>query len=160
MRRALIVMAAACLLAGCASRPAPAPTAAPAAPPAARQVAEPVVPPPAVEDWPDRPLSPGDWTYSGDAAGSEARFAGFGLRCDSARRRIVLFREGASGALRVRTSYGARSLSAGETLAPADPLLDEMAFSRGRFAVEADGAETLIVPAWAEPARVTEDCRG
>jgi hypothetical protein len=35
-----------------------------------------------------------------------------------------------------------------------------MAFSRGRFMVEAQGMATLVLPAWPEPARVVEDCRG
>ena len=40
-----------------------------------------------------------------------------------------------------------------------DPLLDAMAFSRGRFAVEAAGMATLYVPSWPEVSRVIEDCR-
>lgn len=151
---------AAALLAGCAAKPAPAPpAAAPAAPPAPQALVPEIMPAPA-EDWPQRPLTPGDWSYSGDAAGSEARFAGFGLRCDAARRRILLSREGAQGTIRVRTSYGERAFSSGEALPAADPLLDEMAFSRGRFAVEAEAAPMLVIPAWPEPARVIEDCRG
>ena len=41
-----------------------------------------------------------------------------------------------------------------------DPLLDAMGFSRGRFIVELGGQAPLVVPAWAEVLRVTEDCRG
>ena len=40
-----------------------------------------------------------------------------------------------------------------------DPLLDAMAFSRGRFMVEARGWMPLYLPAWPEVARVIEDCR-
>ena len=40
-----------------------------------------------------------------------------------------------------------------------DPLLDAMAFSRGRFAVEVSGGPTLVVPAYPEVTRVIEDCR-
>jgi hypothetical protein len=40
-----------------------------------------------------------------------------------------------------------------------DPLLDAMAFSRGRFAVEVTGWPTLYVPSWTEVSRVIEDCR-
>ena len=40
-----------------------------------------------------------------------------------------------------------------------DPLLDAMAFSRGRFMVEMGGAQTLVLPAWSELGRVIEDCR-
>jgi hypothetical protein len=43
--------------------------------------------------------------------------------------------------------------------APNDPLLDAMAFSRGRFAVETAGKPTLYVPSWPEVSRVIEDCR-
>jgi hypothetical protein len=41
-----------------------------------------------------------------------------------------------------------------------DPLLDQIAFSRGRFTIEAPGAAMLVIPAWPEAARVIEDCRG
>lgn len=148
--------AAALLLAGCAAGPAPAPAPAPAVsqpPPAAAPAAPP--PEPGSGDWSLRPLTPGDWTYDG----REARYAGFALRCDSAGRRVQLEREGAGGPLRIRTSYGERSLPPGGFVGADDPLLDEIVFSRGRFAVEAAGSETLIVPAWAEPGRVVEDCR-
>ena len=45
------------------------------------------------------------------------------------------------------------------TLDPRDPLLDAMAITRGRFAVEVEGEPGLYVPAWAEVTRVIEDCR-
>ncbi|HYE28367.1 MAG TPA: hypothetical protein VEA61_09060 [Allosphingosinicella sp.] len=142
---------AAALLAGCAGKPPPAPA------PAVRPVAVPApatpAPPPA--DWTDAAPTPGDWRYSD----GEARFAGFGLRCDRARRQVVLSRDGTDGAIRVRTSYGDRTLASGAALAAGDPLLDEIAFSRGRFAVEAEGTDALVIPAWPEPARVVEDCR-
>lgn len=57
----------------------------------------------------------------------------------------------------VPAQAGTGALSA--TLTPRDPLLDAMAFSRGRFLVETAGAPYLAIPAWAEVARVTEDCR-
>ncbi|HEX6376320.1 MAG TPA: hypothetical protein VFZ91_11440 [Allosphingosinicella sp.] len=156
--RAATGMAAA-LLAGCASKPAPAPRPAPVARPAAPPPAEPP-PAPVARDWPDRSLTPGDWSYGSEAGGSAARFAGFSLRCDAASGQIRLTREGAGGTFRVRTSYGHRTFPSGAAIPAGDPVLDEMAFSRGRFAVEADGLETLVVPAWPEPARVIEDCRG
>ncbi|MBC7491595.1 MAG: hypothetical protein H7241_03995 [Novosphingobium sp.] len=40
-----------------------------------------------------------------------------------------------------------------------DATLDDLAFSRGRFAIEASGQPTLILPAWEEVGRVIEDCR-
>lgn len=151
--------AAALLLSGCAGAPPPAPAVAPAPPRVAP--APPPPPPRAAPDWRDLPLTPGEWTYSGDGAGGPAAaFAGAALllRCDPARREVALVRTGAAGPLTVRTSYGAASVAA--ALPAADPRLDEIAFSRGRFTVEAEGLPTLVVPAWAEPARVIEDCRG
>jgi hypothetical protein len=44
-------------------------------------------------------------------------------------------------------------------IAARDPVLDAMAFSRGRFAIEAAGLPTLYVPSWPEVGRVVEDCR-
>jgi hypothetical protein len=40
-----------------------------------------------------------------------------------------------------------------------DAVLDQIAYSRGRFAVEVQGLAPLIVPAWGEVGRVVEDCR-
>jgi hypothetical protein len=66
----------------------------------------------------------------------------------------------------IRTSYGARTLPANAqadglaaTLSASDPLLDQIAFSRGRFTVEVAGQPQLVLPAWPEVARVVEDCR-
>ncbi|HYI41469.1 MAG TPA: hypothetical protein VE053_14240 [Allosphingosinicella sp.] len=152
-------VAVAALLAGCAGGPAPAP--APERPRPVRPAPPPVVASPqaetGAEDWRDQPLALGDWSY--DSAAGEARYGDFRLRCDSARRQILLSRAGASGPLRLRTTYGERLLPAGAALAAADPILDELAFSRGRFTVEAQGSAPLILPSWPEPARVIGDCR-
>jgi hypothetical protein len=40
-----------------------------------------------------------------------------------------------------------------------DPALDEIAFSRGRIAIEVNGLPTIYLPAWAELGKVIEDCR-
>ena len=154
-------------LAGCvpaprtpAPPPAPDPTPAPAPSPA-----EPPAPPPAA--WEDAPLSPGDWRYhQGDE--SSAGFGNlFAIRCEPSRQVRLVYNGGDGNALIVRTTFGDRSLAAGRapsgltaTLPVSDVLLDQMAFSRGRFAVEAPGAARLILPAWPELARVVEDCRG
>jgi hypothetical protein len=45
------------------------------------------------------------------------------------------------------------------TIPARDPLLDAMAFSKGRFAVEVTGGAPLYVPAYPEVTRVIEDCR-
>jgi hypothetical protein len=132
--------------------PAPAPASTPTPPPA---------PPPL--EWQDRPYSPGDWSY----AERVARFgAAVALRCDPGSRRVTIELPGATaGPLIVRTSYGdtSRAASAGTDaliveLPAGDPVLDQIAYSRGRFMLAAGGRE-LILPAWAEVARVVEDCR-
>jgi hypothetical protein len=74
---------------------------------------------------------------------------------------------GQGNALIVRTSYGVRrfpvqssDLAGAEVRLPlADPLLEQMAFSRGRILVGFEGGVSLVVPAWPEIARVIEDCR-
>jgi hypothetical protein len=121
--------------------------------------------------WQDAPASAGDWTWRDDGGASSAAFGASAtivvLRCLPGRE-ISLVRAGARGtSLIVRTSGRERSLPASlqpdgltARLAASDPLLDDIAFSRGRFALEAEGAPLLIVPAWPEPARVIEDCRG
>jgi hypothetical protein len=43
---------------------------------------------------------------------------------------------------------------------PTDPILDAMAFSRGRIAIEATGQQPVAIPSWAEITKIVEDCRG
>ncbi|MEI5685687.1 MULTISPECIES: hypothetical protein [Sphingomonas] len=173
-----IVLAAALALAAAACVPQPVPPPAPAPSPVAALPAPPVsAPPPRGNDWRDWPLTPGDWTWARDARGSIARFGVPGgairlaLRCDAAQRRILLSVEGATATtLTVRTTSVTRAVPvqpAGgnppalqAALAADDGLLDAMGFSRGRFVIEHRGGATLVVPAWAEIERVTEDCRG
>jgi hypothetical protein len=150
-------------LAACAPRPAPQAAPPPAAP---LDLAPPPPAAPQPPDWRDLPLSPGDWTYAAAPEGSRATFGGglLAIRCDPARREIALARIAAgAGTMEVTTSYGSRSLPLAADgvarLPAADPLLDQMAFSRGRFTVEVAGLERLVIPAWPEPARVVEDCR-
>lgn len=89
------------------------------------------------------------------------------LRCDPAAGRISFLRAGTGrAAVTLRTSYGATSWPATATgsgtlavRAASDAALDQIAYSRGRFAVEVEGLETLVIPAWAEIGRVIEDCR-
>ncbi|TPG49804.1 hypothetical protein [Sphingomonas glacialis] len=169
------VFATLAILAGCVGSPTPPRAVAPrVAPP------RPVSPPPApvaqAADWRDWPVTPGDWSYRVDARGSIALFGTPGvdalltLRCDRQTNMVYLSRQGrASAPLTLRTSGLARSVTVQPTggapayvataLTPRDPILDAMAFSRGRFLVEQSGMPTLVVPAWAEVGRVTEDCR-
>lgn len=175
-RSATIVPAPLLALAAAACVPQPAPRPAPAPPPVVRAPPQPVVQPLA-DDWRDWPATPGTWTYRRDARGGIALFGPAGgdalltLRCDLAARRLFLSRSGTAAApLTIRTTSTTRSLAVQPTggaspyvaaaLAPDDRLLDAMAFSRGHFTVEQAGAATLVVPAWAEVGRVTEDCRG
>jgi hypothetical protein len=157
--RKLLTVAALLALAACVAPrepPPPPPAPAPAPPP-------PPPPPPPPGGWQDRPYSAGDWSY----AGGQARFGdAVTLRCDPGSRRVTLEVAGASaGPLTVRTSYGDSSRSATSSgtgvrseLSATDPLLEQMAFSRGRFMLAAGGRE-LILPTWPEVARVLEDCR-
>ena len=133
--------------------------------------------PPMSADWRDWAVTPGVWRYGADERGSVAMYGRVNadavavLRCDKRGGRLFLSVPGsAPGTLTVRTSSTGRTLSVGATggtppylaatLAPADPLLDAMAFSRGRFALSLPGAPPLVLPAWAEVGRVVEDCRG
>lgn len=175
------------LLASCVgpapTRPAPVPAPAPTRP--APQPVPPLQPAPVAAEWQYRPVSPGNWSYRPEAAGSVAIFGGgasgalLTLRCDRASRRISLARAGAGvaggnpgagQAMIVRTSYGAASwpatLSSGAVpqvvavRAASDTAFDQIAYSRGKFAVEVAGQPMLILPAWSEVSRVIEDCRG
>lgn len=127
-------------------------------------------------DWRDWPQTPGTWRYERDARGSRALFGNPGadarvvLRCDRGERRMFLSVAGGNAApLAVRTSSTVRSLTVAPTggtppyvavsLSASDPLLDAMAFSRGRFALDQPGSAPLALPAWAEIGRVIEDCR-
>ena len=93
--------------------------------------------------------------------------ATFTLRCEPNGGVTIALTGAQAPAFLFRTSYGERRLAATPvhlnemlaTLAPSDPLLDQLVFSRGRFLVEAEGGSALIVPAWPEPARVIEECR-
>jgi hypothetical protein len=153
-------------LAACVPQPKVAVRPVPAAPPPA--------PPPVAQatDWQDWPVTPGSWTYARQAGGSTARFTGLWLRCDMATRNVTIGRDAVvdgSGMMTLRTSYGVLQWPAQRVVAsnPAtvaaraasDSGLDWIAFSRGRFTVELPGSQPLVVPVWAEPVRVIEDCR-
>jgi hypothetical protein len=120
----------------------------------------------------------GDWSYRAGPTGGTAVFsdpqfgARFSLRCDRNARVVSLWRarQGAGAAtMTLRSESQTRNLPAApiaaqvpglEARLPAsDRLLDAIAFSKGRFAVEAPGAPALYLPSWAEVTRVIEDCR-
>ncbi len=179
MRRLFLASSALLALASCSmpetapepARPVPVqvPTRAPLPTPAP-------TPTPLESDWRDWPLTPGTWVYRQDERGSIALYGRAGadaeltLRCDRARGRVYLSRRSdAAAALTVRTSTDRKTLDARPAggvpayaaveLAPRDPLIDSMGFSRGRFLVQGGGASDLVLPAWPEILRVAEDCR-
>lgn len=151
-----------------------APSAPPPAPPAAVVVpppVTPVAPPPVLSgDWRDWPVTRGDWRYRRLGTATAAEFGDavalhMALRCEGGALRLV-WPAAAPGSVTVRTS----TLETARPATPApeggaqivfpasDPLLDAMAFSRGRFVLQG-GPASLVLPAWPEVARVIEDCR-
>lgn len=172
--RLLLTTTALALLSACAAERKP-PTPVSAPPPPSPPPVQHAPPPP---DWRDAPATGGSWLYRAEAAGAVASFGSgaadalLSLRCDRTAGAIALRRSGAASGpvpLTITTTSGARSFTATpENLAvptlllpiPArDPVLDAMAFSRGRFMVEVPGLPTLYLPAWPEVGRVIEDCR-
>jgi hypothetical protein len=118
----------------------------------------------------------GSWIYSQGSGGGEASFLNASalpqvtIRCTLPTRRITIAKPASAAAplLTVWTSSQTRALPASFNPAtqrvtadvPAsDPLFDAIAFSRGRFGVSVGGAGALVVPTWAEVARVVENCR-
>jgi len=162
-------------LAGCATAPPePAP-----APQPVKPVATPAPAPAAPQgDWIDWPITPGTWTYREDDRGSLALFGEVGrdaifiIRCDQSRRQLFLSRAGSVGeratmilrATAGQASYpaansGGKPPYAAVTVSPGDIMMDRIAYSRGRFAVETTGLPSIAIPAWPEFSRVVEDCR-
>jgi len=173
---AVLAAISACVPAA-APPPAPAPAPAPIPAPVPAPTPTPTPAPTPTGPWSERPFTPGDWSYKterGDTLalfgerGTDARFV---IRCNPNARRVTLSRAGTSpGPLTIRTAYGARQFAAQEsggalpytdvTMDAMAPVLDEMIYSRGSFAVEMPGTTPLRLPTWPELARVVEDCRG
>jgi hypothetical protein len=118
----------------------------------------------------------GSWTYEPASGGSEVTFANASgvpqltIRCTRATRRISILKASslASPALWVWTSSQSKSLPATFDAATArvstelgayDSFLDAIASSRGRVGFSTSGLAVLVVPPWADVARVIEDCR-
>jgi hypothetical protein len=188
MKAALLpIILSALTLAACApatkapSAPAAAPR--PAASPALPQrriAAQTILQAPPGTDWIDTPLTPGAWRYIdyGAGNGKRALFSqgdedAFDVTCvfEPEGPQILLIRNGQPPSERVpmtiRTETEQRTLMARAAtlrtaiarLPVADPLLDAMALSKGRFAVEVFGVAPLYLPSHAEVSRVIEDCR-
>jgi hypothetical protein len=130
----------------------------------------------AAQDFSTAPALAGSWSYAAIAGGSEARFADaqgnpqLWLQCTRATRRLSIAKpaSGAAPLINVWTSSLTRSVPASYKpatgrltieLAAYDPLLDALAMSRGRVAFTVAPQPALVVPPWAELARVIEDCR-
>lgn len=133
--------------------------------------------------WRDVPLTQGSWSYRPDGTATVAAFSSpqgqtlFTLSCHRERASLAISRSGtATGPVpaTILTTYAARPISMVPVGASAtdpdsqtltlslrtdDPVLDEMAFSRGRFVFEVSGLPSLYLPAHAELGRVIEDCR-
>lgn len=118
----------------------------------------------------------GNWTYSATGDGSEASFANaFGVpqilvHCMRATRQVSIAKAATAAAplVNVWTSSLTRSVASNFNAATGrltidlsanDPLLDALANSRGRLGFIVGTESPLVVPAWAEAARVIEDCR-
>jgi len=163
LRRPLLAAGAlALLLAGCSAPPAPAPHLPPPPPAPPPRPAAPV-------DWRDAPLAPGAWALTIRGKTSRASFGdAISLSCGgNGAVEIALPGPAASPAPQftiITSSLSADRAGLSDTAAhlaiPArDALLDAIAFSRGRFAVEVEGRARLILPADPVISRVVEDCR-
>lgn len=176
MKRTLLIAIICAMVSACSAPPAPM-VAKPAPPPPA-PAPIPVAAPVYRGDWRDWPVMPGDWVYRQDARGSIALFGKAGadaeltIRCDRIAGQIFISRRGAApgnAPVTIRTTSMLRTMAMQPTgatppymalaLYPRDPLLDAMGFSRGRFVVEQATLPVLVIPAWAEISRVSEDCR-
>jgi polyisoprenoid-binding protein YceI len=107
------------------------------------------------------PLTSGQWEYFATAGGSMSSFGTvIQLRCDRATRTVTISRPNAGpAALTIMTDSVTRALPPSGRLLANDPLLDAIAFSRGRFVVSGGIGPTAAVPSWPEAARSIEDCR-
>ncbi len=107
------------------------------------------------------PLANGQWSYTATGTGSEARFGNqLLLICDKRTRTVAISRPGMPvAALTIVTDMQTRTLPPNGVVSAHDPLLDAMAFSRGRILLAGGSAAVLAVPSWPEAARAIEDCR-
>jgi hypothetical protein len=121
------------------------------------------------------PIS-GNWSYATTADGSEAAFSNASsfpqlwVHCTRSTRRVTIAKPATAAApfLDVWTSSLTQSVAASFNpatgrlsieLGAFDPLLDAITSSRGRVGFSVANQPALVVPPWAEAARVIEDCR-
>ncbi|MCJ1959252.1 hypothetical protein [Novosphingobium mangrovi (ex Hu et al. 2023)] len=174
---ALTLFAAGCIPAPPASTPTPTPSATRPAQPQVQEPAIPAPPPsprplPEPANWRDAPVTPGTWSWAQSGPRSVADFGGslFTMRCDTRNATVTLERraQGAAGrvTMGITTMQDTHTVTAEArqgyyvaTLPARSPILDDMAFTRGRFALSTQGQPTLYIPSWTEVSRVIEDCR-
>jgi hypothetical protein len=118
----------------------------------------------------------GNWSYAATPDGSEATFANGGgapqlwVHCTRSTRQVSIAKAATAAApfIAVWTSSQTRSVPASFNpatgrltiqLGAGDSLLDALSNSRARLGFTVGSEPPLVVPAWAEPARVVEDCR-
>ena len=152
-------------------------------PPPVERAPAPAPPPrpvPLAADWRDWARTPGDWRYNATPTDTVATYGAatgkpaLSMTCNRAARQVTLTTAGTTAtAMTIRTTSVTRALPGRviantgvwapivlqATLPATDPLLDAMAFSRGRFVVEQAGSPPVVLPAWAEVGRVIQDCR-
>jgi hypothetical protein len=118
----------------------------------------------------------GNWTYAATSDGSEAAFANTSaipqliVHCTRATRRVSFAKAATAAAPFINVWTSSQTRSAPSSFNPAtgrltidlaatDPLLDAISSSRGRIGFSVAGQPALVIPSWAEAARVIEDCR-
>ena len=156
-------------VASCTAVPTPAPAPAPR-PVAAAPAPAPLPVPTPAKAWDERRLDAGEWRY--DAGSRTASFAQAGVPsplltmvCSGGSVDLTAGLGAADAALDVdlRTSAGSdrlRLTGGRVAMSSRDVRLDRIAFSRGRFALEASNGSTLTLPVQSEIGRLLEDCRG
>ncbi|MEQ8310777.1 MAG: hypothetical protein RIA72_08775 [Sphingopyxis sp.] len=150
-------------IAGCTAIPTP--EAPPPPPQPAAPAPTPAPLPTPTLGWEDRAVDRGAWRY--DVPSRTAAFVPTGsanplltMACSGGGIRMTA---ALSGNVSLRTSAGTDQIrfdGGGAALPSRDPRLDRIAFSRGRFALEAPGGGALTLPVQSEIGRVIEDCRG
>ena len=133
-------------------------------------------PAPAIPDLSTATAIGGNWAWAQTDDGSEATFNDayskrrLTIHCTRLTRRVSIAKPATAAApfLGIWTSSQSRNLPASFNPAtgklsadlPAfDSLLDAVATSRGRIAAVVSGSAPIVVPPWAQIARVVEDCR-
>lgn len=181
VRYTIIAPLAGLALAACSQQAAPpSPTPPPPPPPRIELPTPAPAPAPSDGDWRDAPVTAGAWrsvkvgttpatalyqTREGDTLVEircadrriDIRRAGTGTEPLPMTFRTVQA-DGSFGA-DTRTAQPVRPLMYEASVPAADPMLDRVAFSRGRFALEVPGLPTLYLPSEPAMTRVFQECR-